>query len=96
MFAITRNGEIYDGRTYVGEVRACSIYDPEGASYVHIIKNKRERYGMPQDPYIIVFKRGDTWHAVGETQSNEEVDTVWGECGTTDLNEMLDKIRSID
>lgn len=45
---------------------------------------------------IIVFKRGDTWHAVGETQSNEEVDTVWGECGTTDLDEMLDKIRSID
>jgi hypothetical protein len=55
MLAITRNGEVYDGRTYVGEVGACSIYDHEGASYVHIIKDKRERYGMPQDPYDLFF-----------------------------------------
>lgn len=42
---------------------------------------------------VCVFRRGNLWHAVGETPEGDEVDTIWADEGTTDLADMLDLVR---
>ena len=49
------NMDIYDNGIWVGELGACSIYDLNGSSYVHIHLDKRKRYGMEQEPYDLFF-----------------------------------------
>ena len=41
--------------TEVGYASACSMYDPDGHSFVHIYKDQRAMLGLPCEPYDWFF-----------------------------------------
>lgn len=57
----------------IGELNACSFADPDGPCYVHVYKDMRHLYGLPDEPYdwFFILPRaawkwvkenvGDTW-----------------------------------
>ena len=48
--------DMIDGKFQeVGVACACSIHDMSGPSYVHIHKERRERYGLSSEPYDWLF-----------------------------------------
>jgi hypothetical protein len=44
---------------------------------------------------VYVFYHDGVWHAYGETENGEDVDSVWCETGMAELEDMLLEVREL-
>ena len=66
--------EIGDGSLkQVGEVNSCAPFDEDGPCYVHIYKDMRQLFGLPDEPSCWFFEfRRTAWKWV-----KERLGTTW-------------------